>query len=84
MLGERVAKLEQSVQSMDKKLSSIELALARIEGQLGQLPKATDFGELKGKVGSLPTTWQMLAMLITSWGAGAAIVFAVMRLAKLI
>jgi hypothetical protein len=82
MLAERVARLEQIVQSMDKKLSSIELALARIEGQLAQLPKAADIGELKGKVDSKPNSWQMLGMQLTTLMAGAGIVFAALRILK--
>ena len=82
MIGERVARLEQGIQSLERKLSSIEVTLGRIEGQLHQLPKATEFGEVKGRVASLPTYWQMLAMIVSVFGAGAAIVFAVMKFAS--
>jgi len=79
LLLERVSRLEDSLKTVDRKLGSIETTLARIEGQLGQMPKATDFGEVKGRVAGLPTWWQMLAMVVSVWGAGAAIVFVVIK-----
>jgi hypothetical protein len=53
-----------SLKSIEAKLTSIEVSAARIEGKLSQSP-----------------TWiQLLIALIATWGAGAAIVAALVRL----
>ena len=104
-MEDRVATLEQQMQSIDMKLSklpSIETQiaelksqiamtakatdLAEIKGQLSQMPKANDWAslraeiaEIKGKVSAIPTTWQLVPLLLTTWTAGAAIVFALLR-----
>ena len=60
--------------------------VAEIKGQLSQMPKANDWAslraeiaEIKGKVSAIPTTWQLVPLLLTTWTAGAAIVFALLR-----
>jgi len=59
------------------------------------MPKAVDYGtvkadiaEIKGRLaglearlGSFPTAFQMLFMLITTWSVGTGIIFVVLRFA---
>jgi hypothetical protein len=78
---ERVERLEKQMDRVEGKLSSIELMLAEIKGQLSQMPKAADLaairsevGELKGRINALPTWWMLVGAMIATWGAGAAIV----------
>ena len=88
-MAERVAKLEQQFAKIDIQLARlpiIEAQMAKatdvseIKGQLSQLPKAVDFGRLEGRIQTLPTTLQLITALITTWAAGAAIVFTLLRL----
>ena len=50
MLEQRVASLEEKIGRIDVKLSSMELILADIRGQLSQIPKAMDFIALRTDV----------------------------------
>jgi hypothetical protein len=75
----RLERLEEKFSGVDKRLSSIEVLLAEVKGELKQLPKATEIGEMKGRLLSMPTWWQMLAMIVSVFGGGAAIVFSVIR-----
>ena len=79
MVLQRLERLEQQFAGIDKRLSSIEVLLAEVKGELKQLPKATEIGEMKGRLLSIPTWWQMLAMIVSVFGGGAAIVFSVIR-----
>jgi hypothetical protein len=79
MLEQRVAKLEEG-------LGRIELRLASIESELKHIPKAADYGalradvaEIKGRLANMPTTLQLIVMLITTWSVGAGLVFALLR-----
>ncbi len=89
MIEARVASLEDRAGQIEKRLGSMELLLAEIKGQLSQMPKTSDYGalradlaEIKGRLASLPTWWMLLAAMIATWGAGAAIVFALTRIAR--
>ena len=77
---ERVERLEKQIERVEGRLSSIELILAEIKGQLSQMPKAidlatirSDIGELRGRINSLPTWWMLVGAMIATWGAGAAL-----------
>jgi hypothetical protein len=86
MIERRIARLEELCAQIDEKL-------ARIDANLGHLPTAMDYAalrsdvaEMKGRFGGLemrlsamPTTVQLVTWLITTWSAGAAIVFALLR-----
>ena len=72
MIEHRVSRLEDdmkdvktTLKAIESRLTSIEVSLARIEGKISQSP-----------------TWiQLLVALIATWGAGAAIVAALIRFA---
>jgi len=77
MLELRVGRLEEdmkevksSLRAVETKLSSIEVTLARVEGRLTGI---------EGRLSQSPTWIQLLVALIATWGAGAAIVAAVVR-----
>ena len=69
---------------MSARLSSIEVLLAKIDGQLSQMPKASDLTAVRGEIGALradvaridgrisglPNFWQVATMVI---GTGLAL-----------
>ena len=86
MLEERVKALETGHTELKATLQRLELGFSEIKGQLSQLPKGSDLagvrselGEIKGRIASLPSTWQLLGLLLTTWAAGAAIVFTIIK-----
>jgi hypothetical protein len=86
MLEQRVARLEDDMRDIKSALGRIEQRLAGIEGELKHLPKAADYATIKadvarvdGRLVNMPTTWQLFTALITTWAAGAAIVFTLLR-----
>ncbi len=92
MLETRVTRLEQDVQEMKSSLRSIELAVAEMK----HLPKAADLAalrsdfaglkadvaEMRGRLSQMPTLLQLVTVVITTWSAGAAMVFTLLRLAR--
>jgi hypothetical protein len=79
MLEQRVARLEEDVKEikvtlrgLEAKLSSIGEAVAEIKGRIGGLEM---------RLSAMPTTIQLVTLLLTTWAAGAAIVFTIVRLA---
>ncbi len=88
MLEKRVEAVEADVKSIKETLQRMEVSFARVEATVAQLPKAADLAslkadifEVKGKLSSFPTSWMLFGALIATWGAGAAIVFTVVRFA---
>lgn len=79
MLEDRVKALEARAEKIDASLQRLEVSLAEIKTELKSMPKAGEIGEIKGRIANLPTTWQLLTLLLTTWAAGAAIVFTVMK-----
>jgi uncharacterized protein YcaQ len=84
MLEERVAALELRVGRIDTKADRIDGALLRLEPAIRDI--ASRFAELnvrvagvEGHLKAMPTFVQLAAMLITTWAAGSAIVFALLR-----
>ena len=69
-LEQRVSRLEDDRREIKSGLKALEVALARLDGRVSQLP----------------TAWTMFTAIITTvvatWGAGAAIVFTLLRFAK--
>jgi hypothetical protein len=79
----RLSEIENQISEVKALLSQTAKAtdVAEIKGQLSQMPKAADFGRLDGRLQHLPTTLQLVTVLITTWAAGAAIVFTLLRIA---
>jgi hypothetical protein len=80
--------LEQRVTKLENAFERIEQRLVGIETELKHLPKATDYASIKadiarieGRLTNVPTTLQMLVMLITTGSVGVGIVFTVLRFA---
>ncbi len=66
MLEQRVARVEADVSEIKASVKSIEITLAEIKGKLSQAP-----------------TWlQLIAVVISTWMAGAGIVLAVIKYFK--
>jgi hypothetical protein len=72
MLEQRVARLEEDMKDVKSSLRSIEAKLVTI---------GESVAEIKGKVSQSPTWIQLPIALIATWGAGAAIVAALIRFA---
>jgi hypothetical protein len=82
MLEPRVARLETDVAEIKVSMRSVEDTLIRIETELKTLPKAGEIGEIKGKLSLMPTTWQLVVLLLTTWAGGMYIAIALMRLGR--
>ncbi len=85
-MEQRVERLERKVDQIETIVTRIDLRVAEIVGELRQLPKGADYASLKadvaridGRLTNIPTMWQMLTMVISTWATGAAIVFALLR-----
>lgn len=63
-----------------EKLNDHDKRLEKIESKLDRLIETVS--EMKGRLSASPTTWQLLGIMITTWAAGAAIVFALTRLSR--
>ncbi len=70
-LEEDMADVKASLRTVETRLGAIEVALARIEGRLTGI---------EGRLSQSPTWIQLLVALIATWGAGAAIVAALVHL----
>lgn len=62
-MEKRVETLEKKFDRIELKLDSIGNDLAYIKGKIEGLPSASAFGELKGRVDSLPTTARVATLL---------------------
>jgi hypothetical protein len=82
MMDQRVIKVESAVADIKASLRSIEDTLLEIKTELKLLPKAGEIGEIKGRLSLMPTTWQLVGLLLTTWAAGMCIAIALMRLGK--
>lgn len=85
-MEQRVGRLEQKVDRIEAILTRLEPRISEIVGEMRSLPKAADYASLKadiaridGRLTNMPTMWQMLTMVISTWATGAAIVFALLR-----
>ena len=65
----RVSALEHKFEKIEIKLDSIGTDMAYIKGRLEGMPSAADFGELKGRVNSLPTIGKIATLLTLATGA---------------
>jgi hypothetical protein len=57
---------------MDARLSALESRFDRFEAKLDTLIK--DVAEMKGRISAMPSTWQLLGMILAIMGASFAIV----------
>jgi hypothetical protein len=62
-MEERVKALEDKFDKIDTKLGTIGTDIAFLRGKFEGAPSAKDFGELKGRVDSLPTTTKVATLL---------------------
>jgi hypothetical protein len=89
MLDKRVEKLEADMKDAKASLARLEVSVGKIEGAVSQMPKGSDYatlrsdiGKIEGALSKLPTTVQLFLGMITTWAAGAAIVWAILKAAK--
>ena len=80
-LEQRVAHLEDDMKDVKSSLTRIEQRLASIDAELKHVAKASEVAELRGRLSNLPTTIQMIMMLITIWSVGTGMILAVLRFA---
>ena len=71
--------LEQRVARFEADINDIKASLRSIETKLNSIGESV--AEIKGKISQAPTWIQLLIALIATWGAGAAIVAALIRFA---
>ena len=76
MLEQRVARLEQSLERLEPKITEILLAGAK-QSDVQKIQVET--AEIKGKVSMLPTWWMLVVALVATWSAGAGIGFAFLK-----
>ena len=84
MLETRVAALEAKIGQIDSKIDRIESALQRLEPAIRDI--ASKFSDLNARVAgveghlrAMPTFLQLAVALISTWAAGTAIVFALLK-----
>lgn len=86
MLDARVARLEADMSEVKASLKAIEAAIAYLPTAADLTTLRVDVAEMKGRVSQLPTAWMMfiaiVTTVVTTWSAGAAMVFTVLRLSK--
>jgi hypothetical protein len=83
-LAKRIAEIEARQAKMDVKLERIDAALQRLEPAIREI--GNRFADLNARVAgvegdlkAMPTFVQLAVMLISTWAAGAAIVFALLK-----
>ena len=59
----RVKTLEDGMKEINSDLKTLLLSTTKIEGKIDGLPSAFEFGQLKGRVDSLPTLAKLSAVL---------------------
>jgi hypothetical protein len=89
MLEKRISTVETDIATIKSDIAvmkvgqrSIEDSLLEIKTELKLLPKAGEIGEIKGKLSLLPTTWQLVVILLTTWAAGMYFAIAIAKLGK--
>ncbi len=85
MLETRIGRLKDDMIEVKASFKAIESALVPIK----YLPTASDYATLKadiarldGRMSQIPTAWTMFSAIVMTWGAGAAIVFTLLRYAR--
>jgi hypothetical protein len=96
MLEQRVARLEDALKGIETALVEIRADLKHgakasditglrsdfggLRGDYANLK--ADVAELRGRMSQMPTLLQLVVTVITTWSAGAAIVFTLLRVAR--
>jgi hypothetical protein len=57
---------------MEPRVKALEAGMARIEPKIDGLVK--DVADIKGRISAMPTTWQLLGMILAIMGASFAII----------
>jgi len=73
----RVAKLENDVKALDGKFGAVMKRLDGIDGDLKSIMK--DVARIEGRVSTMPSTWQLLMMVVGIMGFAFALAFAILR-----
>lgn len=95
-MEKRVAAVEARLERIEERLQSVHLLLVEIRANLFNSATKTDIADLraeatqvrtdlsyaKGRIESLPTTWQMIFAVIGSWAVGPAAVIGVLAFFK--
>jgi septal ring factor EnvC (AmiA/AmiB activator) len=91
MLEKRVATLEERIDRIEVKIDRIDEALRRIEAALKELASdskelrkqvnelAVKLAAIEGQLRNVPTFLQLLLAVLSTWAAGTAIVFALLK-----
>jgi hypothetical protein len=84
VLDQRVEALEIKLAQIDAKIDRIDAALLRLEPAIRDITSRhadlnARVASVEGHLKAMPTFLQLAAMLITTWAAGAAIVFALLK-----
>ena len=75
----RVSRLEVDMTSVRSLLGRMEPVLAGIDARISEAPSPAEFGELKGRVTALPTTWDIAVVLFTVLGILLGLIFAIVK-----
>ena len=70
----RLIALERAVAKIDDRLEIIGNSVVRIETKLDHKASSEDLAAIKGRVDSLPTTWQMITLVFGILGGAFVIV----------
>ena len=77
--------LEARVTGLETKVDRVEAILVRLEPKITETlltsAKAVDLAEVKGRISSLPTWWMLMVTVLSTWLAGAGIVFTLVKAA---
>lgn len=77
----RVGALENDMRDVKAVLGRLEPMIARIDERTKDMPSAKDFGELRGRVGHMPTTFQMVSWFVGVGIGLTGLAFTIARLA---
>jgi hypothetical protein len=76
-IEQRVSRLEDDIRGIKDALARIEAAQANMAR--GILELRTDVAFIKGRLQGMPSTWQLLAIVLMTWTLGTGLLFAVVR-----
>ena len=81
MLEQRVEKVEERLARIESILVRLELKIIETAIEIKQVPKFSDLarlqseiGEMRGRLANVPSSWQTLTMIISTWVAGTVLV----------